>query len=166
MRTCSTSSPAGGNSPGSGATGSKVPLVEADAFIVGIEAALNNHDWRTLTAFTEDGGVNYFGHRYTSNAYISRDMENDARTYSWSHATYYPETFTHEVSKRIFATLEWADDLRFNQRLFRGTGTLWAFTPGTDPRGRLLCAWPTGRQGRVDLSPASLQEFFNSMNSK
>src|SRR5258708_32640697 len=66
MRTCSTSSPAGGNSPGSGATGSKVPLVEADAFIVGIEAALNNHDWRTLTAFTEDGGVNYFGHHHAS----------------------------------------------------------------------------------------------------
>src|SRR5258708_12731689 len=109
MRTCSTSSPAGGNSPGSGATGSKVPLVEADAFIVGIEAALNNHDWRTLTAFTEDGGVNYFGHRYTSNAYISRDSENDARTYSWSHTTYSPQTFTHPVSQRISSPLTCTD---------------------------------------------------------
>jgi hypothetical protein len=81
----------------------QVPQVEAGAFIVGIEAALNDHDWRTITSFTQNGQVNYFGHRYSSNAYIIRDMENDASTYSWSHSNYYPETFTHEVSNEYSA---------------------------------------------------------------
>jgi hypothetical protein len=69
-----------------------------DDFILKIQAALNDHDWRTITSFSQDGQVNYFGHRYSSNAYIIRDMENDASTYSWSHSTYYPGTFTHEIS--------------------------------------------------------------------
>jgi hypothetical protein len=63
----------------------QLPQVEAYAFIVAIEAALSAHDWRTITSFTQDEQVNYFGHRDSSNAYIIRDMENDASMYSWSH---------------------------------------------------------------------------------
>jgi hypothetical protein len=74
------------------------PTAEPYAFIAKIQTAFDNHDWRTITAMTADAKVNYFGHRHASNAYISRDMQNDAVTYSSAKSTYYPETFTHDVS--------------------------------------------------------------------
>ncbi len=66
--------------------------------ILDVEKAVNSHDWRTLTGYTADGLVNYFGRLHISNAYIQRDMEQDARTYSSAHSTRYLDTFTHVVS--------------------------------------------------------------------
>jgi hypothetical protein len=70
----------------------------AASFVIAVDQAFDNHDWQTLTRFTVDGLVNYFGHRYATNAYIARDMQGDARNYAWVHSTPYPSTFTHEVS--------------------------------------------------------------------
>ncbi len=67
-------------------------------FVVTVNQAVNNHDWRTLTGMTVDGLVNYFGHRHFKNASIAQDMQNDSRNYTWVHSTTYPNTFTHEVS--------------------------------------------------------------------
>jgi len=67
-------------------------------FVVMVNQAINNHDWRTLTGMTVDGLVNYFGHRHFQNAYITQDMQNDSQNYTWVHSTTYPNTFTHEVS--------------------------------------------------------------------
>lgn len=67
-------------------------------FILDVEKAVNSHDWQTLINHTADGFVNYFGRVHTSNGYIQRDMEQDARTYSSAHSTRYLSTFTHEVS--------------------------------------------------------------------
>jgi hypothetical protein len=67
-------------------------------FILSVEAALSNHDWRTLSNYLADGHVNYFGHRYATVSYIANDMQNDTRIYGRWHSTYYPETFTREVS--------------------------------------------------------------------
>ncbi len=74
------------------------PTAEPYAFIAKIQTAFDNHDWRTITDTTADGKVNYFGHRHASNAYIIRDMQNDAVIYSSAKSTYYPETFTHDLS--------------------------------------------------------------------
>lgn len=67
--------------------------------VLDVEKAINNHDWRTLTSYTADGVVNYFGKLHCSNAYIRRDMELDAITYSGSQSRRYLDTFTHEVSR-------------------------------------------------------------------
>jgi Trypsin-like peptidase domain len=67
-------------------------------FVTMVNQALDNHDWRTLTAMTVNGLVNYFGHKHVTNAFIAQDMQNDSRNYSWVHSTVYPNTFTHEVS--------------------------------------------------------------------
>jgi hypothetical protein len=66
--------------------------------LLDVDKALNDHDWRTLTSYTADGLVNYFGKLHCSNVYIRHDMEQDAITYSGSHSTRYLDTFTHEVS--------------------------------------------------------------------
>ena len=66
--------------------------------ILTVNQALDNHDWRTLTRFTVDGLVDYFGHKRVTNAYIARDMQGDAATYEWVRSTVYPGSFTHEVS--------------------------------------------------------------------
>jgi hypothetical protein len=68
------------------------------SFVIAVDQTFDNHDWQTLTRFTVDGLVNYFGHRYSTNAYIARDMQGDARNYAWVHSRPYPNTFTHEVS--------------------------------------------------------------------
>jgi hypothetical protein len=73
------------------------------SFVIAVDQAFDNHDWQTLTRFTVDGLVNYFGHRFASNAYIARDMQGDARNYAWVHSTPYPNTFTHEVSDEYSA---------------------------------------------------------------
>jgi hypothetical protein len=67
-------------------------------FVVAVEKDLNDHNWQGLTPFLANGLLNYFGHRYTSTDYVIRDMQNDAYTYTHSDSTYYPETFSHEVS--------------------------------------------------------------------
>jgi hypothetical protein len=66
--------------------------------VMTVNRALDNHDWRTLTAMTVNGLVNYFGHRHVTNSYIAQDMQNDSRNYAWVHSTVYPNTFAHEVS--------------------------------------------------------------------
>lgn len=67
-------------------------------FVMMVNQAIDNHDWRTLTGMTVDGLVNYFGHRHVRNTYIAQDMQNDSRNYAWVHSTASPNTFTHEVS--------------------------------------------------------------------
>jgi Trypsin-like peptidase domain len=67
-------------------------------FIVSVEKNLNEHNWRGLAPYLVDGHVNYFGHRDATLQYIARDMENDRLQYPSSQATYYADTFTHEVS--------------------------------------------------------------------
>jgi hypothetical protein len=76
----------------------RVNSYETWNFIVGVEKDLNDHNWRDLAPYLADGLFNYFGHRYTSTAYLARDMQNDAYTYVNSNSTYYTDTFTHEVS--------------------------------------------------------------------
>ena len=76
----------------------EVPSTHSWNFIVGVEKDLNDHNWRDLAPYLADGLFNYFGHRYTSTAYLARDMQNDAYTYVNSNSTYYTDTFTHEVS--------------------------------------------------------------------
>jgi len=66
--------------------------------IMTVNQACDNHDWRTLTRFTVDGLVDYFGHKHVTNAYIARDMQQDAAKYEWVHSTVYPDSFTHKVS--------------------------------------------------------------------
>lgn len=66
--------------------------------ILMVNRALDDHDWRTLTRFTVDGLVDYFGHKRVTNAYIARDLQGDAVKYEWVHSTVYPDSFTHEVS--------------------------------------------------------------------
>ena len=67
-------------------------------FVMRINRALDNHDWRTLTELTVSGLVDYFGHRHVTNTFIAQGMANDSRNYLWVHSTPYPNTFTHEVS--------------------------------------------------------------------
>ena len=66
-------------------------------WVVNVNDALSRHNYNYLTRFTS-GSINYFGHLRTSDAYIIRDMQNDAYHYFDSNSTYYPDTFTHEVS--------------------------------------------------------------------
>jgi hypothetical protein len=58
----------------------------------------NDHNWQDLAPYLADGHVNYFGHRYATVHHIAQDVENDRRQYPSSQATYYPDTFTHEIS--------------------------------------------------------------------
>jgi hypothetical protein len=75
------------------------PVVEQSSAqrIMNVYEAYNRHDSQWITQFTS-GSINYFGHNKTSNNYIIHDMANDANTYLVGHSTYYPATFTHEVS--------------------------------------------------------------------
>ncbi len=66
-------------------------------WVVNVNDALSRHNYNYITRFTS-GSINYFGHLRTSDAYVIRDMQNDAYHYFDSHSTYYPDTFTHEVS--------------------------------------------------------------------
>jgi hypothetical protein len=66
-------------------------------WVVNVNDALSRHNYNYITRFTS-GSINYFGHLRTSDAYIIRDMQNDAYHYFDSNSTYYPDTFTHEVS--------------------------------------------------------------------
>ena len=84
--------------PKMGVNKRRVNSYETWNFIVGVEKDLNDHNWRDLAPYLADGLFNYFGHRYTSTAYLARDMQNDAYTYVNSNSTYYTDTFTHEVS--------------------------------------------------------------------
>jgi hypothetical protein len=65
-------------------------------FVVSIASALNHDDWSTVCAFTQNGFVNYFGHRYSSNAYIIDCISSDTNTYS---GVYFPDSFTRQVSQ-------------------------------------------------------------------
>ena len=73
-------------------------LDKPEALIVALNRAFDSHDWQTVTEYTVDGYVNYFGHTRASNNYIRLDMQGDARTYRWNRSIKYPETFTHQVS--------------------------------------------------------------------
>jgi len=73
-------------------------LDKPEALIVALNRAFDSHDWQTVTEYTVDGYVNYFGHSRASNNYIRLDMQGDARTYRWNRSITYPETFTHQVS--------------------------------------------------------------------
>jgi hypothetical protein len=71
----------------------KTSVVKDRLLILDIQKAVNCHDWKTLTAYTTDGTVNYFGRPNTTNDYIRRDMQQDAQTFSGSHSTRYTDTF-------------------------------------------------------------------------
>ena len=75
-----------------------VPSSRTGDFVVGVEKDLNDHNWQDLAPYLADGNVNYFGHRYATIQHIAQDMENDRRQYPSSQATYYADTFTHEIS--------------------------------------------------------------------
>jgi hypothetical protein len=76
----------------------EVPSSHPWDFVVGVEKDLNDHNWQGLAPYLADGHVNYFGHRYATVQHIAQDMENDSRQYPSSQATYYADTFTHEIS--------------------------------------------------------------------
>jgi hypothetical protein len=67
-------------------------------FIVSVDKALSEHNWRALAPYLVDGHVNYFGHSLATIQHIARDLESDALNYPRSQMDYYPDTFTHEVS--------------------------------------------------------------------
>jgi hypothetical protein len=75
-----------------------VPSSNPWDFIVGVERDLNDHNWRDLAPYLVDGHINYFGHRYATLQYVAHDMKNDSLQYPSSQSTYYPDTFTHEIS--------------------------------------------------------------------
>jgi hypothetical protein len=69
-------------------------------FIVYVEKGLNEHNWGSFRAYMPpDGQLNYFAHRNATFEYIQRDMESDRKRYTSSKSTYYPQSFTHEISK-------------------------------------------------------------------
>jgi len=69
-------------------------------FIVYVEKSLNEHNWGYFRAYIPpDGQLNYFGHRNATLEYRQRDMENDRKRYTSSKSTYYPQSFTHEISQ-------------------------------------------------------------------
>jgi hypothetical protein len=67
-------------------------------FILSIIASVNNHDWSSLAPFIANGYVNYFSTRYATLAEVRREMVRDAEHYGVWHATYYPDSFTRQVS--------------------------------------------------------------------
>jgi hypothetical protein len=67
-------------------------------FVMSVLRAYNNHNYLALSPYLVPGHVNYFGHRDASPSFIRNDMTNDARTYAAVNCTFYPDTFTHEVS--------------------------------------------------------------------
>jgi hypothetical protein len=67
-------------------------------WITSVWGHYNNHDSSWITSFTQNYHTNYFGHTKASNAAIQQDMYNDSLQYGKWNATWYPETFTHDVS--------------------------------------------------------------------
>jgi S1-C subfamily serine protease len=140
-------SPSPGPAPGSSEGGQS-----SASFVIAVDQTFGNHDWQTLTRFTVDGLVNYFGHRYATNAYIARDMQGDARNYAWVHSKPYPETFTHEVSDEysthwngpmLYDSINvYSEALEKNGRLHKATTR---FTVGytVDSAGRIAIYSPT-----------------------
>lgn len=77
------------------------PPVEASHawdFIMNVWHHYSDYDYQWLTGYTQSGQINYFGRLHASNISIANEMARDAVRYSQWHATYYPESFTHEVS--------------------------------------------------------------------
>jgi hypothetical protein len=72
--------------------------ISPEALVIGVNRMLDIHDWQTLTKFTVDGQVNYFGHTRVTNDFIAADMQKDARDYASVQSKVFRETFTHEVS--------------------------------------------------------------------
>jgi hypothetical protein len=99
--------------------------------VVSVLRAYNNHDYLALSPYLVPGHVNYFGHRYASPSFIRNDMNNDARSYAAVNYTYYPDTFTHEVSNEysphwvgpmLYDTITTYTEAReFNGRVHRAT---------------------------------------------
>jgi hypothetical protein len=77
-----------------------------ELLILDVQKAINDHDWRTLTAYTADGEVNYFGRLNTTNEYIRQDMQQDMQTYSSSHSIRYLNTFNRETAgNRVYDSI-------------------------------------------------------------
>jgi len=99
--------------------------------VASVLRAYNDHDYLALSPYLVPGHVNYFGHRYASPSFIRNDMTNDARTYAAVNCTYYPDTFTHEVSNEysphwvgpmLYDTITTYTEAReFNGRVHRAT---------------------------------------------
>jgi len=57
------------------------------AFVELLNNASDRYDWGTITRYTADGRVDYYGRHNASNAWIRQDMLNDSHTYRSSHTT-------------------------------------------------------------------------------
>jgi len=117
------------------------PTNDEAAFIIGLDRAMDSHDWQSIIAYTS-GSINYFGRTHTTNGYIRSDMIGDANSYRWVHSTAYPNTFTREVSNEysskwygpmIYDSITvYTEALENNGRLHRATTRL---TVGFTVRG-------------------------------
>ena len=108
-----------------------VQATASSDFVASVLRAYNDHDYLALSPYLVPGHVNCLGHRYASPSFIRSDMTNDARTYAVVNCTYYPDTFTHEVSNEysphwvgpmLYDTITTYTEAReFNGRVHRAT---------------------------------------------
>jgi hypothetical protein len=76
------------------------PPTDSDlAFISLINKLLLEHDWRSLTAFTVNGQVNYFEHPDSTNAFIRDQLTAEATEMCIIHSTIDPGSFIHRGVK-------------------------------------------------------------------
>lgn len=68
-------------------------------FILSIFSAVNNHDWQALAPYVAYP-CNYFGERYMTMEKIRREMISDSHRYGNWRATYYPTSFSRQVSNQ------------------------------------------------------------------
>ena len=84
------------------------------AFISTINKILLDHDWKTLTAFTIDGKVNYFGHTDSTNAYIRDQLTVEATEMRRIRSTVDPQSFKHEVSNEYSHSQRWEGPMLYD----------------------------------------------------
>jgi formylglycine-generating enzyme required for sulfatase activity len=76
---------------------SRASEARGSELIVSLIHAIHDRDWALLTSYIVEGATEYFGHTNVTNAFVERDVQQDARTYRWSKS--YPDlsTFHKEI---------------------------------------------------------------------
>jgi hypothetical protein len=100
--------------PASSSPQPNVPSLGDSAFISTINKILLEHDWKTLTAFTVDGKVNYFEHTDSTNAYIRDQLTVEATEMRRIRSTVDPQSFKHEVSDEYSQRRSWEGPMLYD----------------------------------------------------
>ena len=100
--------------PASSSPQPNVPSLGDLAFISTINKILLEHDWKTLTAFTVDGKVNYFEHTDSTNAYIRDQLTVEATEMRRIRSTVDPQSFKHEVSDEYSQRRSWEGPMLYD----------------------------------------------------